>query len=114
MDASAAKQPDGFDVESYTNGMFRMYGGNRRDVELICDNSVMDSIVDQFGLQAKTYAYNMTSFRLEVNVAVSHVFFGWVFGFSGKVRIKAPEDVKAQYMEMVAKALETVTVYKRT
>lgn len=114
LDASAAKQPEGFDVESYTNGMFRMYGGNRRDVELICDNSVMDSIVDQFGLQAKTYAYNMTSFRLEVNVAVSHVFFGWVFGFAGKVRIKAPEDVKAQYMEMVAKALETVTVYERT
>ena len=74
----------------------------------------MDSIVDQFGLHAKTYAYNMTSFRLEVNVAVSHVFFGWVFGFAGKARIKAPEDVKAQYMEMVAKALETVTVYERT
>lgn len=67
-------------------------------------NSVMDAIIDKFGTEAKTYAYDMTSFRLEVNVAVNHVFLSWVFGFGGKVKIKSPDDVKKQYANMVADA----------
>ena len=48
----------------------------------------------------------MTSFRLEVNVAVNHVFFGWVFGFGGLVKIKSPENVKEKYKQMVLDAFE--------
>lgn len=96
--------PDGFDIAEYTNGMLRMYNSERCDVELICDNSVMDSIIDKFGTNVKTYAYDMTSFKLEVNVAVNHIFLSWVFGFGGMVRIKAPESVKQQYSVMVEKA----------
>lgn len=69
-------------------------------------NSVMDAIIDKFGTEAKTYAYDMTSFRLEVNVAVNHVFFGWVFGFGGLVKIKSPENVKEKYKQMVLDAFE--------
>ena len=49
---------------------------------------------------------SMENFRAEVEVAVSNVFFSWVFGFSGKVRINGPVDVKEQYKEMVLKAAE--------
>ena len=66
----------------------------------------MDAIIDKFGTEAKTYAYDMSSFKLEVNVAVNHVFFGWVFGFGGKVRIKSPENVKEQYKQMILAASE--------
>ena len=65
----------------------------------------MDAIIDKFGIEAKTYAYDMTSFKLEVNVAVNHVFFGWVFGFGGLVKIKSPENIRQQYIEMVQKTL---------
>ena len=47
----------------------------------------------------------MTSFKLEVNVAANHVFFSWVFGFGGKVKIKAPENAKAQYKRMIEQAV---------
>ena len=33
-------------------------------------------------------------------------FFGWVFGFNGKVQILAPESVKEQYRQMIAQADE--------
>lgn len=36
----------------------------------------------------------------------SPTFFGWVFGFNGKVQILAPESVKEQYRQMIAKADE--------
>ena len=105
LDEDAIPMPEDFDIAEYTNGMLRMYNSERCDVELICDNSVMDAIIDKFGTNANTYAYDMTSFKLEVNVAVNHVFFGWVFGFGGKVRIKAPEDVKKQYKTMIEQVM---------
>lgn len=108
LEEEAVSMPDDFDIAEYTNGMLRMYNSARRDVELICDNSVMDAIIDKFGTEAKTYAYDMTSFKLEVNVAVNHVFFGWVFGFGGLVKIKAPDDVKQEYANMVKKATEKI------
>ena len=85
-----------------------MYNSERCDVELICDNSVMDAIIDKFGTEAKTYAYDMTSFKLEVNVAVNHVFLSWVFGFSGKVKIKGPENVLEEYKDMVQKVFASL------
>ena len=88
--------------------MLRMYNSERCDVELICDNSVMDAIIDKFGTEAKTYAYDMTSFKLEANVAVNHVFFSWVFGFGGLVKIKAPDNVKQEYANMVKKTIEKI------
>ena len=106
LDEAAVPMPEEFDIAEYTNGMLRMYNSERCDVELICDNSVMDAIIDKFGTNAKTYAYDMTSFKLEINVAVNHVFFGWVFGFGGLVRIKSPEFVKEEYCNMIKKAVD--------
>ena len=53
-----------------------------------------------------TLAYDMTSFRVQTEVSASPTFFGWVFGFNGKVQILAPESVKEQYRQMIAKADE--------
>lgn len=108
LEEDAVPMPKDFDIAEYTNGMLRMYNSERRDVELICDNSVMDAIIDKFGTGAKTYAYDMTSFKLEVNVAVNHVFLGWIFGFGGKVKIKSPEDVKDKYKQMILNASENL------
>ena len=105
LDEDAIPMPENFDIAEFTNGMLRMYNSERCDVELVCDNSVMDAIIDKFGIEAKTYAYDMTSFKLEVNVAVNHVFFGWVFGFGGLVKIKSPENIRQQYIAMVQKTL---------
>ena len=47
---------------------------------------------------------NGEQFRVKVDVAVSNVFYGWVFGFGGKVKIEAPVDVKEEYKQMVKAA----------
>ena len=104
LDDKALPMPTAFDIHTYLNAMFRMYNGERKDVELVCDNSVMDSIIDRFGEDVAVYANDMDSFRIIVNTTISHIFFSWVFGFSGKVKIKAPMDVKHGYIEMVNKA----------
>lgn len=97
----AVPMPKSFDVADYVNTMFRMFNSDRKEVELICDNTVMDSIIDRFGEDVTTYAYDMKSFRAIVNVAVNHVFFSWIFGFGGKVKISSPQPVKDEFAKMV-------------
>lgn len=97
--------PEDFNIDEYINTTFHMFNSQREEVELICDNEVMDSIIDRFGEDVTTYAYNMTAFRAVVNIAVSHVFYSWVFGFGGKVKIKGPENVKEKYSEMLRAAV---------
>ncbi len=99
--------PVDFDINEYINTTFRMFNSEHIEVELICDNDVMDSIIDRFGDDVVTYANDLNSFRVIVNIAVSHIFYSWVFGFCGKVKIKGPDDVKNRYFEMIKSALDT-------
>lgn len=106
LDEAVIPAPLGFDVNKYINTTFRMYNAPRIEVELVCDNGVMDAIIDRFGPDVETYACDQQNFRVIAEVAVGTVFFNWIFGFNGKVKIKAPEDVKEQYKDQVFKAAE--------
>lgn len=104
LEKEAIKMPTDFNINKYINTSFRMYNSKTESVELICDNSVMDAIIDRFGEDVQTYANDMQTFRAMVDVSVNHVFFGWVFGFAGKVKIKSPKEVKDQYYIMLEAA----------
>lgn len=104
LDEPTIPQPVGFDVCKYIKTTFRMYNAPRVEVELLCDNSLMDAIIDRFGPAVQTYAGDLQNFRVIEEIAVGKVFFNWIFGFEGKVRIKGPESVKKQYKQMIMSA----------
>ena len=108
LDEAAVAPPVGFDVGKYIQTNFRMYNAPRVEVELICDNGVMDAIIDRFGPDVHTFAGDLQNFRVIEEVAVGNVFFNWIFGFEGKVRIKGPESVKEQYRRMVENAAKII------
>ena len=108
LEEKTVPMPKTFDICTYLNTMFHMYSGERKEVELVCDNEVMDSIIDRFGEDVRVYANDMESFRIIINTTVSHVFYSWIFGFGGKVKIKAPAKVKEDYAEMIRKAADCV------
>lgn len=99
-------KPFGFDIDEYINTMFRMYDSEHTEVELICDNDTMDAIIDKFGTGVRTKILDKETFRAKVSVAVNHVFFSWIFGFCGKVRISAPAEVQKQYVKMLKAAVK--------
>ena len=101
LDEDAVQPPKDFDLNVYLNSMFRMYNGERKQIVLICDNDLMDAIIDKFGKDVTVLANDMKSFRAVVTTSVGPVFYSWVFGFGGKVRIKAPDEVKEEYAELV-------------
>lgn len=106
INEEAVEPPHDFDLNFFLNSMFRMYNGERKEVELICDNDVMDAIIDRFGADVTILANDMKSFRAVVNIATGNVFYSWVFGFGGKVKISEPMNVRKEYENMVRKAAE--------
>ena len=68
----------------------------------------MKTMVDRFGEDITTLVYDENSFKVTVGVSTSPTFFGWIFGFGGKVQILAPESVKGQYRQMIVQASENI------
>lgn len=108
LDADTVQPPQDFDLNVYLNSMFRMYNGEHKEVELICDNDVMDAIIDKFGKDVSVQENDDQTFSAVVTTSVGSVFYSWVFGFCGKVRIAFPADVKNDYAAMIEKAKSSI------
>ena len=100
--------PDGFDLNEYKRTMFRMYNSKRMTVELVCEASVMDAIIDHFGEDVDIGLVDENTFSVSAETAVSHVFYSWLFGFGGKVRLTEPREAVEQYADMVLEAAKSL------
>ncbi len=104
LSEKAVKKPAGFSGARFVGANYRMFAGEVKEVRLICDNDTMDSMVDRFGERVFTEPVDKNHFRLKADIADSHVFYAWVFGFGKKVKIEAPEDMKAAYRKLLRDA----------
>lgn len=96
--------PEGFDPVDYTVNIFSMYDGEMQTVRLLCENRLMNNVIDQFGDEFSAEIADDGHFTAEVEVSVSQTFYAWVFQFAGAVRIIGPENVLHGYREMLDKA----------
>ena len=108
LDKKCHLKPKDFDLNEYTKSVFFMFGCKKTRVELRCDNSLMKTIIDRFGEDVTTLAYDMESFKVIVDVEVSPTFYGWVFGFDGKVEILNPKNIKNEYNQMIDRSFKNV------
>ena len=108
LDKECHLKPKDFDLTEYTKSVFFMFGCKKTRVELRCDNSLMKTIIDRFGEDVTTLAYDMESFKVIVDVEVSPTFYGWLFGFDGKVEILNPKNIKNEYNQMIDRSFKNV------
>lgn len=104
-DELCISRPDGFDMSEFVKQTIRMYDDKLETVVLKCNNGVMKSVIDRFGLDVQTEPYaDGKHFKATVEVGASQTFLGWVFQFGGEVQIVKPASVKKRFVEM-AKAI---------
>ena len=107
LEEKSAPKPKGFKVENYSKSVFQMWGGEDiQTVKLRSENSLMKSVIDRFGEKVKTEIDGDTHFIAEVEVSVSPLFFGWLVGFSGRIEIESPLNVRQKYFETLRKIIE--------
>ena len=106
LDEAAWPEPENFMMADYARKIIEMYDGEEQEVELICDNELMKSVIDRFGENIHTERINDDQFKATVTVAASKTFYAWCFRFAGQIKIAGPRKVKKQYLEMAKKITE--------
>lgn len=106
---AVAPKPKDFRVEEYCKSVFQMFDEKTRTITLRCENCLMKSLIDRFGIKIKTEIIDEKHFTAVLDVSVSPTFFGWVVGFGGRMAIAAPEDVKERYVELLEGIVEKTT-----
>ena len=98
-------EPSDFNMSDYAQIVIEMFDGEPQEVELLCDNELMKSVIDKFGENIKTERVSDEQFKATVNVSTSKTFYAWCFRFAGQMTILKPRQVKEAYMEMAHKVL---------
>ncbi len=96
---------DNFDMALYSKSVFGMFGGEPVDVRLRFTNDMIGVVADRFGKDIYVRADGEEHFIIDINVALSPQFFGWVFGLSSKVQIVSPKQAVEGYMAELEKVL---------
>ena len=96
--------PDNYSIREYCEQVFLMYDGITTTVKLRCDNGLMKTIIDRFGEDVETRVLDNDSFLATVKIAVSPVFYSWIFNYCGMIQIVEPENVKKEYRARIKQA----------
>lgn len=95
-----------FDIASYVNRTFGMYGGTADTVTLSFPESLVGVMIDRFGKGVSLKKEKDTRYSIRVDVTVSGQFFGWLAGLGKEVSIISPAKIKEQYKEFLGNILE--------
>lgn len=91
------------DLDHYRQYTFGMYDGKVETVRLRFFYRMMNTVIDKFGSDVVVYKVDDEHFEIDVPVAVSPQFFGWIFGLGGQVQIMSPKPVVRKMKEMLKK-----------
>lgn len=83
------------DMETFTERVFNMFGGNEKRVEIRFTNDLLDTVIERFGTEHFTHYLPSDDYHFTVttNVQISDQFYGWLCGFRKKAAIVSPPDV---------------------
>lgn len=104
LDEPAVPADPSFDAAAYARSVFSMVPAEQRWVRLAFDRQLTGCMVDRFGADVPIEQIDGHTCALYAPVRVSPPFFGWVFQFSGGVRILEPDDVRERMLLMLEAA----------
>jgi len=84
---------ENFNMAEYSRMSFGMYGGEKTKVRIRFANSMVGIFYDRFGSDIAVRPDEEGFSHINVDVAVSPQFYGWIFSLGTGVRIVGPESV---------------------
>lgn len=91
------------DMADYSSGVFGMFGGEFRQVDLQFSNRLANVVIDRFGQNIIITPAGRDSFKITVKVVPSGQFYGWLFGLGADAKILAPENVVQEYKKAISR-----------
>lgn len=97
VEEDAIPKPADFSVAEFFAHEFSMFDGKDCRVELLCENPLMNSIIDRFGESVDTKIIDDKHFLATATVDLSSNFYGWVFASAGKMKIVGPQEAVSEF-----------------
>lgn len=86
-------------IGTYTEQMFKMFGGEPRKVTLQFDRVLIGSVYDKFGEDIRMTKVDDHTCQAELTVRISPTFWGWLFQFGDKMQMIQPLDAVAEFLQ---------------
>ena len=84
-----------FDSADYSGKIFNMFSGDTQKLELCCENSILEEILDRFGSEATLRKSQRDGwFVLTAKCVVSEGLVSWIMQFGAKVEVIAPKTLR--------------------
>ena len=83
-----------FNLAEYSKKVFGMFGGEEVDVRLRLHDQLAGAVIDRFGKDIIMVADGVEHFTVNVRVALSPVFHGWLFQFGELCEVLSPQILK--------------------
>lgn len=101
LDEKGVKKPKDFKVSDFFSKEFSMLRGIPCEVELLCENQLMDSMIDRFGTKMNTSIVDEKHFKLTASIDLSSNFYGWVFASGGAMKILGPAEAADGFNKII-------------
>ena len=102
----AVPRPRQYSIGDFAEKAFQLFDSEHAQVELLCEDSMMSTVLDHFGDKVKAKKADEGHFTFTAEVSVSPTFFAWVFEFGGRIKILGPQSVLDAYGELIQKAMQ--------
>lgn len=89
-----------FNLGQYLKKTFDMFGGDAEQVSILCDNKLINAVIDKFGEEVRIRKEDSNNFVATVNVHISPPFYAWLFTFGSLVKILSPQNVVDEFVEI--------------
>ncbi|MCL2121338.1 MAG: WYL domain-containing protein [Clostridiales bacterium] len=94
-----------FDLTEYVKKVFGMFGGEEVDIKLQVHQSLAGVFLDRFGKDLPMTEEQNGYFSVRLRVALSPIFFGWLFQLGDLCSVVSPQSVKDELIAYTEKFL---------
>lgn len=105
LERSAVPRPRNYSIGDFAEKAFQLFDSEHARVELLCENDMMNTVLDHFGDKVSPVQQDEEHFSFTAEVSLSPTFFAWIFEFGGAIKILSPQSAKDAYRELLEKAM---------
>jgi len=99
LDEKRTKTTEKFNLAEYTKKVFGMFGGEETAVRLRISNSLANVVIDRFGKNITMVPDGDDHFTVNIRVALSPVFYGWLFQFGELCEVVSPQSLRDELIK---------------
>lgn len=99
--SDVSEYKNSFDSADFANKHFNMFAGESQEIELVCDNSIVENILDRFGEGTKIKKFSDEKFKINVELAVNDGLVSWILQFGKNIEVKSPPELKKMVLERI-------------